>query len=850
MPQSFLIRCACSALSLFVCTHIAHSAVFDIADGDIVGLKVAVAVANTNTVSDTINLAAGGTYTLTAVDNVVNGANGLAVIANDAAGLDLTINGNGATIQRSTAAGTPEFRILQVGNGASVSCVGLTIANGKISTGSFPAYAGGGIHNSGMLSLSNCTVRESRGILGGGIFTARLGAFSLNACTVHANVAEAGGGGLYNYEGALTLRNSTVSGNSAFEGGGLNSRGGESIVQGTTFKANSAEEGIAIYNKNSIDFSARLRIRSTILDCGVGNLFNLFGTVTSEGFNLSSDAADGDGTTGPGGLLNGLGDIRNTNPNLGPLQNNGGPTLTHALLSPSAAIDAGDDAILAPPLGLTSDQRGAGFPRLKGLHVDIGAVESGVSLIVTTLDDHNDGVCTAGDCTLREAIIATNMAGGGDISFAPGITGTIQLGGELPTISANLVLQGPGSHLLTVRRNSASVFRIFSISNATSNGPAVNIIGLTISNGEASSSGGGIQNDHATVLVRDCVLTGNRSALSGSTYGGAIFNWGGSLTVERSMLSGNLSNYGGAVASLLTNAGTAVLEIRNSTLSGNTAQGGGGGGVFNEANGPGRAANAFLTNCTFSGNSATASGFIGGIGGAIYNAGSFSGNASLLLDDCTLSGNNAPNTGGIYNNNFSATASVTLRNSILKHAATGGNLINSNGNITSLGHNLCDDNAGGLGGTGPGGYLNSIGDVRATDPLLGPLQDNGGGLPTHALLTGSLAINAGEDTGLNDHDQRGYLRRGLNDIGAFEFNGIELRITSIARAGNDIVVSFEAAANLSFLLTRKNSTSEAMWSEIPNVDPIQLTSDGIAQIIDPGAASLGRAFYRVELLIE
>lgn len=110
------------------------------------------------------------------------------------------------------------------------------------------------------------------------------------------------------------------------------------------------------------------------------------------------------------------------------------------------------------------------------------AVESGVSLVVTTTDDHNDGACTVADCTLREAITATNAAGGGTITFAPGVTGTIQLTGQLPDLSANLALEGPGPNLLTVRRNSASVYRIFSVTNGTSNGPAVIITGITISN--------------------------------------------------------------------------------------------------------------------------------------------------------------------------------------------------------------------------------------------------------------------------------------------------------------------------------------------------------------------------------
>ena len=172
-------------------------------------------------------------------------------------------------------------------------------------------------------------------------------------------------------------------------------------------------------------------------------------------------------------------------------------------------------------------------------------------------------------------------------------------------------------------------------------------------------------------------------------------------------------------------------------MSGNTAEQGNGGGIYNEANNANTIAMVTATNCTLSGNSATATGFLGGAGGAIYNAGSSSGTAEIALSDCTLSGNNAPNTGGIYNNSFGAAAArVSLGNTIIKKGATGGNFINSSGEIISYGHNLSDDNAGGLSGTGPGGYLNAIGDMRETDPLLGPLQSNGGPTWTHALFDG------------------------------------------------------------------------------------------------------------------
>src|SRR5438552_1707656 len=111
---SFLVKTPSTFLAALVaallCRH-ALAATFTIADGDVAGLKAAINTANGNNDDDTINLAAGGAYTLTAVDNSTKGPNGLPVIGADNAGgaaHKLTINGNGATIQRSGAGSTPQ----------------------------------------------------------------------------------------------------------------------------------------------------------------------------------------------------------------------------------------------------------------------------------------------------------------------------------------------------------------------------------------------------------------------------------------------------------------------------------------------------------------------------------------------------------------------------------------------------------------------------------------------------------------------------------------------------------------------------------------------------------------------
>ena len=108
-----------------------------------------------------------------------------------------------------------------------------------------------------------------------------------------------------------------------------------------------------------------LHIGNTILNAGTGaNIVGGSGTVISHGYNLSSDNG--------GGFLTATGDQINTDPMLGPLQNNGGPTFTHELLTGSPAINAGDPNFTPPPF---YDQRGPGYDRVVDGRIDIGSFE-------------------------------------------------------------------------------------------------------------------------------------------------------------------------------------------------------------------------------------------------------------------------------------------------------------------------------------------------------------------------------------------------------------------------------------------------------------------------------------------
>jgi hypothetical protein len=157
--------------------------------------------------------------------------------------------------------------------------------------------------------------------------------------------------------------NSTISGNSAqYDGGGISNCGTVQIVN-STLSGNSAPAGFG----GGIVNTAALEIGNTIFNAGASgeNIVNSGGTVTSHGYNLCSDNG--------GGLLNGPGDQINTDPLLGPLQDNGGPTLTHMPLPGSPAIDAVDPNFTPPPF---HDQRGPCFYRVFGRRIDVGSVET------------------------------------------------------------------------------------------------------------------------------------------------------------------------------------------------------------------------------------------------------------------------------------------------------------------------------------------------------------------------------------------------------------------------------------------------------------------------------------------
>jgi LPXTG-site transpeptidase (sortase) family protein len=289
----------------------------------------------------------------------------------------------------------------------------LTVTNSPFSNNSANNNGGGGIYNSpsGKVTITNSAFSSNSTIAnnGGGIHnnsgtvTITNSAFSGNS----ANSVGAGGGGILNFAGALTITNSAFSGNSArFAGGGIyNSLNSSATITNSTFSGNSANSlgggGGGIYNSSAsvVIINSTFSENSTSAPLG-GGVFNSSGTMTLKNTIVHSLLAAGGncgGTITDGGnnldsansCLFTVNAIINTNPNLGGLANNGGPTQTMALISPSPAIDAGNATTCANSPVSGKDQRGVARPidgdAVLGAVCDIGAYEYGDTIPPTVI---------------------------------------------------------------------------------------------------------------------------------------------------------------------------------------------------------------------------------------------------------------------------------------------------------------------------------------------------------------------------------------------------------------------------------------------------------------------------------
>ncbi len=353
------------------------------------------------------------------------------------------------------------------------------------------------------------------------------------------------------------------------------------------------------------------------------------------------------------------------------------------------------------------------------------------------------------------------------------------------SISKRLTLVGAGVGSAIVDGSGGG--RIFKTSMEST------LSGMTIQNGNVTAvssylfdtSGGAIQN-LAKLTIQDSLIISSTAIGSG----GGIFNNGTLILDNTNVLNNSANDFGGGIY----NYNLGVITITNSTVGGNTAVNNYGGGIY--TNQP-----LYLTNVTMRDNSAGSFGgglFLGdtSVLAGVTLSGNQAGNGAAIfaqigaitLTNSTVSGNTASNNyGGIYisgpNTSVNLVNSTIANNTRTNSVGTGFNglIIGNNATATFLNTIIAFNSGQNCGGTtgnwNSAGYnlsndftcaFSQVGDKEGTDPMLGPLADNGGDTLTHALQPGSPAIDAGTNSGCPATDQRGKARPydGDNDSAA------------------------------------------------------------------------------------
>ncbi|MCE5252339.1 InlB B-repeat-containing protein [bacterium] len=773
---------------------------------------------------------------------------------------NLTINGTAAP-NLSINVYEP-IRIFKVISGVSATITGLTI-NGGYLEGGF----GAGILNEGSLILSDCTVKDCTNINGFGGGICNRGDLVVQKCTISGNnVGNGDGGGIFNeHLGNLTVNFSTICGNSAQRGGGIMNwetnieSSAITTINNSTISGNNASSyGGGIMNYSDCqDANAHVAINfATITDNSAGSIggglyqdWGVQGTKTAEIEYRDTIIAGNNGEAGPNDCAQSNGTmisrgycligettgdvtgdatdivIGTADPNLGPLDDNGGPTKTHKPLSGCLAINAGNSQGIGGT-EFTVDQRF--FARPQGAAHDIGAVEAelhtvtfvagpnghitgtlvqyvsdgGSTTPVTAIPDEfyvfsnwsgddfyktnnplvvtnvlSDMIITAdfaygiytvtndmddGCGSLRHAI--TYVPPNGYIVFDSSLANhVITLTTGQLFITQNLIIDGSAAPNLEISGNNTS--RVFKVDT----GVTVAISGLIISNGNSSGSyGAGIYNQGSLTLT-NCEIKNCTAPSEG--YGAGIAN-SGVLVVQKSSIHDNSlpSGTGGGIF----NSPPGIVTICSSTIANNSAYQGA--GIMNLDTTLSAGSVVVINNSTISGNVASDK------GGGIMNYSEYNGSdARVTINFATITNNSAAIAGGgicqEWGSSGTKIALTQYRNTIIA-----GNTVEVspndcaliNGTMISMGYCLIGVTSG-----SPTGDATDI-VIGTASPNLGPLEDNGGPTKTHKLLQGCPAIDAGNSEGIGGVvltvDQRNYYRPqgGGYDIGAYEASAGEI----------------------------------------------------------------------------
>ncbi len=435
------------------------SNVINVADGDVDGLIAAIRAANQTGTADSlrrpsasavINLATKGSYTLTVPENSFAGGNGLPVITGT-----VVISGNGSTIARSSAPGTPDFRILA--NSGTLTLDSVIVSNGFLQESISPDQIGGAILNTGVLSITNSTVQSSTnrygggvgnrggtvyigdtlienngpvGSNGGGVFNSNEGRMTIERSVIRNNQASNDGGGVANQqEGILILRDMLVTSNRALsgDGGGVYNRSvAPSVVISSTISQNSADStnstGGGIANHASDRDSALTIQYSHILTNTSGSIGGGIASLVNSDFKadlvVSHSEITGNRAVGspdlPGTGLGG--GVANLN-FLGAGNSTGLMTITHSTIRHNEAVNGG---------GVGNAVTGATGPVTIKTAVDSSAIYSNTATGTGDQRGNGGGIANV-DATLDmiNSTLSNNLAVSDGTSQSSGLGGGI-----------------------------------------------------------------------------------------------------------------------------------------------------------------------------------------------------------------------------------------------------------------------------------------------------------------------------------------------------------------------------------------------------------------------------------------
>jgi alpha-tubulin suppressor-like RCC1 family protein len=339
----------------------------------------------------------------------------------------LTITGPGADVL--AVSGNKVSRVFTVAGPGPTTIQGLTIKEGR-------EELGGGIYSArGFLTLNHLTFSNNLAMnavngassgLGGGLYN-EVSTLTVMNSTLSDNAAGGAGGGIGNWKGTLTVSNSTLSGNIAGSGGGITceSAGATLTVINSTLSGNVAG-GYSSSGGGIKTYDSKLTVINSTLTSNTANQYgggiSSFGTTTVNNSlivgNTAPTGKEAYQAYGTGSFIsgynlfgeNGLAGVENVtllatdqilaglvDSAIGPLANNSGPTQTYLLVAGSPAINKGNNSLI--PAGITTDQRGAGFPRIVDTTVDIGAVEGTttgpITYALTTSKTGGNGTVTS-----------------------------------------------------------------------------------------------------------------------------------------------------------------------------------------------------------------------------------------------------------------------------------------------------------------------------------------------------------------------------------------------------------------------------------------------------------------------